>query len=113
MLDFQILRNGTGPGGKQWDGPNLRNFLGQLEKELKEGPPGGWLMGKEPGRADILLEFPMSSIKERNTVDLEKEFPALDEWLKRVYARPAFKKALGKAFNGVYDWSIFPKKEHL
>lgn len=114
MLDFQILRNGVGPAGNMWDGPVLRDFLRQVEDAVKEKEgEGGWLMGKEPGRADILLEFPISSIKGRKTIDLEKDFPALDRWLKQVADRPAYKRALAKAFDGLYDWSVFPKKEHL
>ncbi|KAK0114052.1 hypothetical protein ONS96_014899 [Cadophora gregata f. sp. sojae] len=113
LLDFGLLRNGTGPGGKQYDGPEIRNVLKDLTRELKEGPPGGFFMGKEPGRADIMLEFGMSSTKQRKSVDLAGEFPELDEWLRRVYERPAWKRAVGKAFGGVYDMTTFPKGPHL
>lgn len=90
------------------DGPELRQALGHLERELKEGPPGGYFMGREPGRADILLEFPISYVKHRYWwADLEKEFPALHEWLMRVYERPAWKRSLEKG-NG-YDLSVFPR----
>ncbi len=108
-----MLRNGTGPGGKHFDGPEIRNNLNQLTRELKDGPPGGFFMGKEPGRADIMLEFGLTSIKQRRAVDLEKEYPELDQWLQRVYARPAWKRAIGKAFDGVYDMATFPKGPHL
>ncbi len=113
MLDFGMLRNGSGPGGKNFDGPEMRNILKELNRELKDGPSGGYLMGKEPGRADIMLEFPMTSIKQRGSVDLANEFPELDAWLQRVYERPAWKRALGKAFDGVYDITTFPKGPHL
>ncbi len=95
------------------DGPELRNFLKELERELKEGPKGGFFMGKQPGRADILMEFPMTSITQRKSVDMEKEFPELWAWLQRVYARPAWKRGLEKAFGGVYDLTVFPKKPRL
>ncbi|KAL5322998.1 hypothetical protein ACEPPN_007524 [Leptodophora sp. 'Broadleaf-Isolate-01'] len=113
MLDFGLLRNGTGPGGKQFDGPEIRNILKELTRELKDGPSGGFFMGKEPGRADIMLEFGLTSIKQRRSADLEKDFPELGEWLQRVYARPAWKRAIGKAFDGVYDLTTFPKGPHL
>ncbi|KAH7383146.1 hypothetical protein BKA64DRAFT_736027 [Cadophora sp. MPI-SDFR-AT-0126] len=113
FLDFGVLRNGSGPGGKQFDGPELRSVLKDLTRELKDGPRGGFFMGKEPGRADIMLEFSMSSIKHRQSVDLANEFPELDAWLQRVYERPAWKRALWKAFDGVYDIAVFPKGPHL
>ncbi|KAF7947997.1 hypothetical protein EAE96_009065 [Botrytis aclada] len=111
MLDFNAIANGAGPMGTFCDGPALRKTLGNLEKELKEGPEGGFFMGKNPGRADIMLEFPMALIKQRGWVNLEKEFPALDEWLKRCYERPAWKRCIEKG-NG-YDLTSFPQKAHL
>jgi len=111
MLDMGMLKNGEGARGKGFDGPALRVVLNELERELKEGPEGGFFMGKEPGRSDILLEYPMSSIKQRGTVDLKSEFPGLDKWLERVCARDAYKRGLEKG-NG-YDLTIFPRGPHL
>jgi glutathione S-transferase len=110
-IDFGVIQNGTGPGAGRMDGPEIRSILGDLERELKEGPKGGFFMGENPGRADILMEFPMSMVKHRNYVDLEKEFSALDGWLKRVYDRPAFKRCLEKG-NG-YDFSKLPNPRKL
>lgn len=107
FLDFGMIKNGDGPAGGRMFGPELRQALGHLERELKDGPEGGFFMGKEPGRADIILEYPISSCKHRPWwVDLEKEFPLLDAWLQRCYDRPAFKRSLEKG-NG-YDMSVFP-----
>ena len=89
------------------DGMLLRKTLRHVERELEEGPSGGFFMGKSPGRADILLEFPLSMIQHRSYVNLATEFPALDKWLKLVYERPAFKTSLDKG-NG-YDLNTFPK----
>lgn len=112
MLDFGMLRNGGDqPWQKRFDGPEMRDVLKHLERELKEGPEGGYFLGKHPGRADIMLEFPMSSIKQRKSVDLKAEFPLLDEWLERVYSRPAWKRGIEKG-NG-YDMTIFPQRPHL
>ncbi|ESZ91521.1 hypothetical protein SBOR_8092 [Sclerotinia borealis F-4128] len=111
MLDFNAVANGVGLMGKRFDGPALRNVLGDLERELKEGPEGGFFMGKNLGRADIMLEFPMAMVKQRNWVDLEKEFPALNAWLEKCYERPAWKRCIEKG-NG-YDLTTFPQKEHL
>ncbi|KAF7912491.1 uncharacterized protein EAF01_001512 [Botrytis porri] len=97
-------------GKVEWlDGPELRELLTILDEELKNAPEGGYFMGKNPGRADIMMKFPMSFVKHRNRVDLEKEFPRLDEWLKRIYDRPAWKRGSQKG-NGSYDLNVFPKR---
>ncbi|KAJ8060289.1 hypothetical protein OCU04_010626 [Sclerotinia nivalis] len=111
MLDFQSIGNGSGARGKMFDGPALRKGLGDLEKELKNGPEGGFFMGNHPGRADIMAEFPVALIRQRGWVDLATEFPALNEWLERCYERPAWRRCMEKG-NG-YDLTTFPKKEHL
>lgn len=113
--DLGALRTAEGPRGQLFqadaEGSELHGILQNLERELKEGPEGGFFMGKQPGRADIMMEFPMSMIKHRNWVDLKTKFPLLDEWLERCYARPAFKRSLEKG-NG-YDLNAFPKVPKL
>ncbi|KAF7883934.1 hypothetical protein EAF00_011246 [Botryotinia globosa] len=106
FFDLDFIRNGV---VNCFDGPELREILTILDGELKNAPEGGYFMGKNPGRADIMMQFPMSFVKHRNWVDLEKEFPRLDEWLKRVYDRPAWKRRLQKG-NGSYDLDVFPKR---
>jgi glutathione S-transferase len=107
MLDFGMIRNGTGPGGKRYDGPAIRAVLKHLERELEDGPEGGYFMGERPGRADVMLEFPMAMTRQRGYVDLAAEFPALERWLERCYRREAWKKGLEKG-NG-YDLMSFPR----
>ena len=104
MVEFEYIKaNKINP----LDAMGLRKALRNVERELKEGPRGGFFMGENPGRADILLEFPMSMIKHRNYVGLQTEFPALDKWLELVYERPAFKASLNKG-NG-YDLNTFTR----
>lgn len=91
------------------NGPELRAVLGGLQRELVEGPKGGFFMGEQPGRADVMMEFPITFCKMADWVDLETEFPELDKWLGRVYERPAWKRGLAKGFDGVYDMGVFPK----
>lgn len=112
-LDVGVIQNAKGLIAGPEAG--LKEFLGHLQNELRKGPGGGFFMGKEPGRADIMLEFPISSIKHRDWVgDFKKEFPDLNAWLMRVYDRPAWKRALEKGWDGVYDLSVFPKiKERM
>jgi len=109
-LDFGPLKLGYTTGNR-FDGEELRNLLTVLDRELVEGPKGGFFLGEHPGRADILFEYPMTMVKHRKWVDLKKEFPRLDEWLERVYARPAFKRSLEKG-NG-YDFSKLPNSRKL
>jgi len=98
VMDFGIVKNRA---SNTFDRPELRSILKDLERELKEAPAGGWFVGPRPGSADILLEFPMSTVKHRNWVDLKSEFPPLGPCLKKVYGRDAWKRSLEKG-NG-YD----------
>lgn len=100
MFDCKEVVNGE---SDEWDGPNLRSTLGDLEREMRNGPEGGYFMGERPGRADILLEFPMAMVKQREWVDLESDFPILNQWLERCYGRDAWRRGLEKG-NG-YDLS--------
>jgi hypothetical protein len=55
-------------------------------------------MGKQLGRADITLEFPVSMIKHQNSVDLEGEFLGLlRDWRRsmlRMRRREGWKKGM-------------------
>ena len=108
MMDFGVIKSAA---SDRFDGPELRSILKDLERELKDGPEGGWFMGKEPGRADFLLEFQMSMVKQRRWVDLKSEFPLLDAWLEGVYERDAWQRSLEKG-NG-YDLTVFPQRPRL
>jgi hypothetical protein len=79
-----------------------------LAVRLGNGP---YFMGAEPGRCDIMFEFLLAMISQRKWVDLPKEFPALNAWQQRVYARPAWKQSIEKG-NG-YNLSSFPQHPHL
>jgi glutathione S-transferase len=109
-MDMGIIRPAAGPASGYFKGPDMKKVLRDLTRELKEGPKGGFFMGEEPGRADILFEYPISMVKHRNWVDL-KEFPDIDAWLQRVYNRDAWKRGLEKG-NG-YDLGAFAKAPKL
>lgn len=108
-LDLGFIKNGEPAVA---DGPELKLVLAGFQRELVEGPGGkeGFFMGKEPGRADVMLEFPITFIKMAKWADLENEFPELDKWLGRVYERPAWKRGLARGFDGVYDMGVFTQK---
>ncbi|KAG9248251.1 hypothetical protein BJ878DRAFT_413168 [Calycina marina] len=104
MVEFGYIK---GAKVNPLDAQALRKTLEHLERELKERPAGEWFMGARPGRADVMLEFYVSMLKQRQYLDLRKEFPGLDAWLGRIESRPAWKAAMEKG-NG-YDLNTFPK----
>jgi glutathione S-transferase len=73
-----------------------------LEGELGDNE---WFNGKEFGRADIMLNFPLDYVYARYWVDLEEDYPKLAAWRRRVWERPAWKRGIEKS-NG-YDLSVF------
>lgn len=108
-MDLGGLKPGDSPLGKRVSGPGTWAGLGDLERELKDGPEGGFFMGDRPGRCDVIAEFQLSMARMRGWVDLKKDYPLLDAWLDRVYARDAWKRGLEKG-NG-YDLDVFPRVE--
>ncbi|KUJ17676.1 thioredoxin-like protein [Mollisia scopiformis] len=64
-----------------------------LTQELGEQE---WFNGKEPGRADFMLSWPMDMIAARGYVDFEKDWKTLHAWRMRILARPAWKSAIDK-----------------
>jgi len=74
-----------------------------LEGELGDNE---WFNGKEFGRVDIMLNFPIDYIYMRKWVESpETNYPKLSAWRQRVWERPAWKRGIEKG-NG-YDLSIF------
>lgn len=73
-----------------------------LTKELSEQE---WFNGKEPGRADYMLSWPMDTIAQRGYVNFERDWKVLHAWRMRILERPAWKRAIEKG-NG-YDLSTW------
>jgi glutathione S-transferase len=94
IFDYGVIAPGN-DRGTALDGPALTRILSDLETQLKEGPNGGWFMGENPGRADIMMEHPVSFAKHRDWADFSKSLE-LSKWLERVYARDAWKRGLQK-----------------
>jgi len=84
---------------KTFTGPEFALQFEYLEKEL-----GGddWFNGKELGRSDVMLSFPLDMIAARKWMDFSK-YPKLEQWRKRVQDRDAWKRGMEKG-NG-YDMS--------
>lgn len=62
-------------------GPEFKKALTFLEGELDGSD---WFNGKELGRSDVMLSWPLDMIAQANWVDLEREYPAIYAWRKRV-----------------------------
>lgn len=69
--------------------PNLERQLAYMEAELSTRP---WFAGAEFSAADIQMSFPLEAAAAR--AGLGTGQPALNDWLKRIHARPAYQRAL-------------------
>jgi glutathione S-transferase len=103
LLLRPLVRWMTGMIDHAFTGPELKQMLKYLEGEL-----GGqeYFMGKEPGRADFMLSFPMDMAVAFAWFDLG-EYEGLKGWRERCQAREAWKRGLEKG-NG-YDMGFVMK----
>ena len=69
-------------------GPNLARQLAFMEAELKSRP---WFAGSEFSAADIQMSYPLEAAETRLGL---AEQPALRDWLTRIHARAAYRRAL-------------------
>jgi glutathione S-transferase len=76
----------------------LRLHLDYLEGELSAAP---WFVGERFSAADIMLSFPLETARAR--AGLDRTRPRLMDFLERIHARPAYKRALEKG--GPYSYA--------
>jgi glutathione S-transferase len=69
--------------------PNIARNLDYMETEIGRG---GWFAGAEFSAADIQMSFPLEAAAARGGLDARR--PKLMDWLERIHARPAYKRAL-------------------
>jgi glutathione S-transferase len=69
-----------------------------MQSELAQRP---WFAGREFSAADIQMSFPLEASAQRAGLDASR--PKLHDWLKRIHARPAYKKALERG--GPYSFA--------
>ena len=87
--------------GKVMDGfvkPNLTSQLDFMEAELKQHK---WFAGDEFSAADVQMSFPLEAAAQR--AGLDESRPKLMAFLKRIHARPAYKRALERG--GPYSFA--------
>lgn len=79
--------------------PQVDLHLSFLESELKNRK---WFAGDEFTAADVQLSFPLEAAALRAGLN-KKHHPSLMAFLKRIHARPAYRRALEKG--GAYDFA--------
>ena len=78
--------------------PNLKRHLDHMERELTKSE---WFAGDEFTAADIQMSFPVEASAQRAGLDASR--PKLMAFLKRIHARPAYKRALERG--GPYSFA--------
>jgi glutathione S-transferase len=78
--------------------PNLKRQLDFMEAELGKSE---WFAGDEFSAADIQMSFPVEASAQRAGLDASR--PKLMSFLKRIHARPAFRRALERG--GPYSFA--------
>ena len=76
----------------------LKLHLDYLEAELGEAP---WFVGETFSAADVMLSFPLEAAA--NRAGLDDTRPRLMDFLKRIHARPAYRRALQQG--GAYRYA--------
>jgi len=78
---------------KQFSEAEFKKDLAYLEGELGENE---WFNGKNLGKCDIILSYPIDMMAQRKWVDFESEYPRIAAWRKRIEERDAWKRGLEK-----------------
>jgi glutathione S-transferase len=78
--------------------PNLKRQLDFMEAELGKRE---WFAGSEFSAADIQMSFPLEAAAQRAGLDASR--PKLMAFLKRIHARPAYRRALERG--GPYSFA--------
>jgi glutathione S-transferase len=81
----------SGKVKKAFINPQIKTHLDYMEAELGKST---WFAGKEFTGADIQMSFALEAAEAR--AGLNDSRPHLIAWLKRIHARPAYKRALKK-----------------
>lgn len=80
--------------------PQLKNHLDYIESELSKST---WFAGAMFSAADIQMSFPIEGFRARGGLD--SRYPKMQDYLKRIHERPAYKRALDRG--GPFTLSAF------
>ena len=78
--------------------PNLARQLAFMEAELADR---SWFAGPEFSAADVMMSFPLEAAAQRAGLDARS--PRLHDFLARIHARPAYRRALERG--GPYSFA--------
>jgi glutathione S-transferase len=78
--------------------PQLKLHLDYMENELGKH---AWFVDDTFGAADIQMSFPVEAAAARGSLLTDR--PRLTDWLVRIHARPAYRRALERG--GPYDYA--------
>ncbi len=84
-----IARRIAGTVQNSFIGPQLKRHLDYMESELTAHP---WFAGNEFTAADVQMSFPLEAAKSRAGLNASR--PRLWDYLERIHAREAYKRAL-------------------
>ncbi|HET7363790.1 MAG TPA: glutathione S-transferase [Burkholderiales bacterium] len=84
-----IARGIAGRVKKGFIEPNIARQLDYMEAELERQP---WFAGGEFSAADVQMSFPVEAAAARGGLDARR--PRLMDWLARIHAREAYRRAL-------------------
>ena len=79
-------------------GPTIKGNLDFIESYLKSHE---WFAGERLSAADFQMSFPLEAWVARNPED--SNYPGITAYVKRIHARPAYRKALD--MGGPYDYA--------
>jgi glutathione S-transferase len=91
-----IARKIAGTVKSSYIDPEINQQLEYMEGEISRT---GWFAGKSFSAADIQMSFPLEAAASRGGLDAR--YPKLSEFLQRIHARPAYKRALDRG--GAYE----------
>ncbi|MAG43546.1 MAG: glutathione S-transferase [Oceanospirillaceae bacterium] len=83
---------------KSFISPNVENSLRFIEDHLSKNV---WFSGDDMSAADFQMIFPLEAAMTRS--DIASKLPAINAWVKKVHALPAYQNALKKG--GPYDYA--------
>jgi glutathione S-transferase len=86
-----IAKKLAGKARDAYSGPNVLRNLAYLEATLQKSP---WFCGEQMTAADIMMSFPVETAAVR--FGLAEKYPALQGFLDRIRAMPAYQKAIEK-----------------
>lgn len=78
--------------------PNVERQLAFMESELQTRP---WFAGRAFTAADVMMSFPLEAAAQ--SAGLDARYPKLQDWLARIHARPAYRRALERG--GPYSFA--------